>query len=390
MAISIKQQIATAISSFYILYGNNIDITIDQINDLNTRAESFAAGVKPGLSTRDRIAKACKDFYVEYTGLVFTKEQHDHMTKAAREHADEEIKYRRTVNRALIQGRKEATARGLPLILLMLLFLSCDFLTQAVQPVDFIYHPPVVSQPAQDTCIDSLYLLPMFVTSELEIDQNFNTDLIICMGQYCDTLNWFQMAGLDTVMLHLAALYKPEYTYRVMVYDSMPPVRASIIAEGTNNHHLFLQRTYARYDKLKHYFGWAPQAYIFAGAADTTEWNEIIYTYPSVDRFNFRNMSQWDSTWFVRTALTIEACKVGRAWADFRFNPYPMLDSVLTLYEEAGWNHVLSNFGDGPLPRVVDLRHLRGNVPEWLIMQLLHEGHQVIVRDVLTPDKPQD
>ncbi len=113
-----------------------------------------------------------------------------------------------------------------------------------------------------------------------------------------------------------------------------------IIIDGTNDHQQFQLKIFARSNGAKIYFGSASQAYIFAGALAFTEYMEVIEKYPSVDRFNFRN-TEWDSLQYDQAAKEILNCKLGRTWADFRFNQFPVSDSLITEYQNAGWETVL-------------------------------------------------
>lgn len=114
----------------------------------------------------------------------------------------------------------------------------------------------------------------------------------------------------------------------------------SVIIDGTNDHQQFQLKIFARTNGAKVYFGSASQAFIFAGALTFPEYMEVIEEYPSVDRFNFRN-TEWDSLQYDQAAKNILNCKLGRTWADFRFNQFPVSDSLITEFQNAGWQTVM-------------------------------------------------
>lgn len=222
--------------------------------------------------------------------------------------------------------------------------------TMADTPTDWAYHPPQPIEVDTDTvvidtividpeCEDSLYLLPQFVTGFMEIDEIVSTAIEVWVYPHHATA----ITG-DQIPFILDSLlneYDPSLTYRVYQSDT-DWRRMAFIADGTLDKEHFHGEVFLRFNG--HNSGWGfgvtPQAFLFAGALTFDEYMEMVGLYPSVDYFNNRNagFSQEEE---IKLALEIRRCHLGRYWADFRFNQFQIPDSIVVMYENVNWTHVL-------------------------------------------------
>lgn len=258
-------------------------------------------------------------------------------------------------------------------------------LCEAQPPVDWNYTPPLPI--VQDTpCTNPQQVLtPAFTTMDMEITDQSVGERIFCAGTYCDTISIDETGDQAEIIKKVLKLYRPQYNYNVYS-NGNDSRRVAFIVDTTNDVNQFKQKVYMRYNGVKHYWGWAVQGFIFSGALVDSQLSVVIKKYPSVRRFNFR-LTDEDSTRYIDYALAILGeCKEGRDWADFRFNPYMMTDSILQAYEDAGWNKVLSFTSDPESryiaydDRIIDWR-LRDHVSDQELQEVINLGYQVIVSE---------
>ena len=188
-------------------------------------------------------------------------------------------------------------------------------------------------------CEDSLYLLPQFVTGFMEIDETVTTDIEVWVyPHHATATTGEQIPGILDSLLYV---YDPALTYKVYQSDT-DWRRMAFIADGTLDKEHFHGEVFIRFNG--HNSGWGfgvtPQAFLFAGALNFDEYMAVVNNYPSVDYFNFRNLPLTQEE-YVKAAIEIRRCHLGRYWADFRFNQFEIPDSIVVMYENVNWTHVL-------------------------------------------------
>jgi len=224
------------------------------------------------------------------------------------------------------------------LIALSLSFVGCNFIP-ALAPADFAYHPP---QPVVvDTCTDWTEITePKFVTAYFTYDDPPFTDKLVQVGPY---EAWIYPDNADSIGVKIDSFlkaWKPQYTYHVFVNPS-DNQQIAIICEGTNNEMEFRPYMRIKFNGLTSGFGWHRQGFTFIKAVSYEQYSEMADLYPSVDYFTFIG-SNYDSLEYIDLSLKILGqCKTGRHTADFRYMPIVMPDSIITLFEDAGWENIL-------------------------------------------------
>lgn len=188
-------------------------------------------------------------------------------------------------------------------------------------------------------CEDSLYLLPQFVTGFMEIDETVTTDIEVWVYPHHATATTGNQ--IPFILDSLLNKYDPTLTYKVYQSDT-DWRRMAFIADGTLDKEHFHGEVFIRFNG--HNSGWGfgitPQAFLFAGALNFDEYMAVVNNYPSVDYFNFRNLPLTQEE-YVKAAIEIRRCHLGRYWADFRFNQFEIPDSIVVMYENVNWTHVL-------------------------------------------------
>jgi len=204
------------------------------------------------------------------------------------------------------------------------------------------YTPPIDTSGELEidtTCEDSLYLTPQFVTGFMEIDETVTTDIEVWVYPHHATATTGEQ--IPFILDSLLNEYDPTLTYKVYQSDT-DWRRMAFIADGTLDKEHFHGEVFIRFNG--HNSGWGfgvtPQAFLFAGALNFNEYMEVVNNYPSVDYFNFRNLPLTQEE-YVKAAIEIRRCHLGRYWADFRFNQFQIPDSIVVMYENVNWTHVL-------------------------------------------------
>jgi hypothetical protein len=250
--------------------------------------------------------------------------------------------------------------------------------TPIVNPVDTSIVPEdTTSLPiVLDTCETYTEITdPAFVNTYVEITEIVTTDVIVIARTYTDTVPLDQ--GIGAVVDSLLSLAWPQYTHTSTVKESDPRIFTTII-DGTNDHNEFLLKTLIKYNGLKHYFGCASQAFMFAGAMTAEQFYQATRDYPSVNRVNHRGTA-YDSLEYERIDTSIiRNCAAGREWAHFGWGIHA--DSIIQIYKVRGWNKVFSAAVPGNAERmVIDMSFMRAD--EGLILYYLKQGYQVITMD---------
>lgn len=204
------------------------------------------------------------------------------------------------------------------------------------------YTPPIDTSGELEidtTCEDSLYLTPQFVTGFMEIDETVTTDIEVWVYPHHATATTGDQ--IPFILDSLLYVYDPTLTYKVYQSDT-DWRRMAFIADGTLDKEHFHGEVFIRFNG--HNSGWGfgvtPQAFLFAGALNFDEYMAVVNNYPSVDYFNFRNLPLTQEE-YVKAAIEIRRCHLGRYWADFRFNQFEIPDSIVVMYENVNWTHVL-------------------------------------------------
>ncbi len=244
---------------------------------------------------------------------------------------------------------------------LVIFIQGCEFLTPYDAPDDWAYHPPaeeitdtipedtivVDTLPTDtivvvsDTCDEFIeFTQPEFVSGFMIIDETVTTPVVIHVGQYTDTIQPGE--DMSDKLTNLLYLYDSNNSYQVWVSDN-DWRRIAFIAKGTNDHEHFHGETYLRFNGYQTGWGFpcSIQAFDFQGSLNFDEYFDVIHEYPSVNRFNFI-ATNYDSIQYVKLSQEIlKGCKAGRYKADFRFLPYPIADTIITLFEERNWDVIL-------------------------------------------------
>ena len=220
-------------------------------------------------------------------------------------------------------------------------FNSCQYLNEAIRPdpdpdlviipTDTIPQDSIVIDTLPidtvviDTCIDPIEITdPAFVTLYIEFDV-FDPFLI-----------W---QGAQVESNQLADVVQAVTSNPFTIYNQGKSW--AVIIDNTNDNQSFYLKIFARSNGAKVYMGAIKQGFIFAGALTFDQFKEVAIKYPSVDRFNFR-ATQYDSLQYIELAnIILGECKAGRTWADFRFNQFEIPDSIVVMYENVNWTHVL-------------------------------------------------
>lgn len=242
-------------------------------------------------------------------------------------------------------------------------------------PIDQDTLPVVDTIPIVDTCINPVMITdPPFVTGYMEITDQVQTDVQLIVGTHSIWITGYTAIQIETTLDSMLELWKPQYEYTVYVNDQDTRLMA-IIIDGTNDRVQFYLGAQLRYNGLKHYLGWNTQAFTFSGALTQDEYAAVVDKYPSVDIVNWR-LTQYDSTFYISSAYKILGeCKEGRWYANFSFNPYPILDTIPILFQAAGWESVLhAQDPDG----TTDLRAYQ--MSKAVLIQIAATGHQIITK----------
>ncbi len=173
----------------------------------------------------------------------------------------------------------------------------------------------------------------------MEIDETVTTDVEVWVyPHHATATTGEQVPGILDSLLYV---YDPTLTYKVYQSDT-DWRRMAFIADGTLDKEHFHGEVFIRFNG--HNSGWGfgvtPQAFLFAGALNFDEYMAVVNNYPSVDYFNFRNLPLTQEE-YVKAAIEIRRCHLGRYWADFRFNQFEIPDSIVVMYENVNWTHVL-------------------------------------------------
>ena len=234
----------------------------------------------------------------------------------------------------------------------LVLITSCThplFDTFPVDP-DFIINPPAdtieqdtipVDTTIIDTCVELIEVTePKFVSGFMIIGKAVNTPIVITAGEYSAIVQ--PGDDMSEELKSVLELYDPTYSYQTWVSDT-DWKRIAFIAKGTNDHEHFHGEVYIRFNGFQTGYGFpcTKQAFDFQGALSFDEYLDVIHGFPSVDRFNYI-ATDYDSIQYVKLSQEIlKDCKKGRYKADFRFLPYPIADTIVTLFQEADWEVVL-------------------------------------------------
>ena len=224
-------------------------------------------------------------------------------------------------------------------LIMALSFTSCYFdPIMTLEEWNDIINPP---EPIEvDTpCVPELFTDPAFVTGFMIIDEPVTTDVVIHVGQLTDTIQPGE--DMSSKLKNLLFAYNPNYTYQVYVSDT-DWRRICFFAKGTNDHNLFHGKVYLRFNQYNTGWGFAmaKQAFYFAGALNYDEYSTAIDSFPSYDRINWM-MMDLDSTQYDNLARKAAKCKLGRYYANFRFNTEPLATDIPILYDSIGWDVVL-------------------------------------------------
>ena len=238
------------------------------------------------------------------------------------------------------------------------LIASCE-LIPAIAPDDWAWNPPAqdsididttqidtigtdtIVAPPPDTCTELIEITdPPFVYAYMEITDDVQTERTLIIGNYSYVIPEDDTTPLSVVIDSLWELYRPEYSYQTIV-DQNDSRKIMTFIKGTNNRQQFYLKAQIRFNGYKQYFGFSTQEIIFATPLTADQYAQKIDEYPSVARFGFYG-TNYDSLEYIKLSLLVLGhCKHGRELADFRFNPYPMTDSIINAFEQAGWEQVL-------------------------------------------------
>ena len=225
------------------------------------------------------------------------------------------------------------------ILALIISAIGCQYLTEQVAPIDWVYNPPVqVDTSVVDTiindtlpivvdtpCVPELVTEPKFVTLYLEFD--ILEPNILWQGGQVESNDLADVVAAVTSLPF--TIYNEGKSWAVII-------------DGTNDNQSFYLKIFARSNGAKIYMGAIKQGFIFAGALTFDEFKEVAIKYQSVDRFNFR-VTQYDSLQYIELAnIILGDCKAGRTWADFRFNPFQMDTAIINKFIAADWDNVLN------------------------------------------------
>lgn len=262
-------------------------------------------------------------------------------------------------------------------ILALIGLIGCELPTFYGPPPDWHYDPPqpieVDTIPVDTIVVDTIPADtmpictfpepvndPPFVIAYHEITDALQTDRVVIIGN--NSFIWAQdLQNVPQMIDSLWELYRPEYSYKTIVSANDSRLLFTII-KGTNDRQQFYLKAQIRYNGYKHFFGFDTKAFMFGGAATASEYAALIEEYPSVYRFNFRGTDYTQDDYIKLSLKILGFCKSGD-WADFRFNPIPIPDSIPAKFDASNWTTVLH----GPvIPIYVDLRHM-GYTPESML-----------------------
>ena len=247
-------------------------------------------------------------------------------------------------------------------ILALIGLIGCELPTVFGPPADWHYDPPQpVEEPVDTIPVDTIVPCtfpepiqePQFCIAYHEITDILQTDRVVIVGNH--SFVWAQdLPNVPQMIDSLWELYRPEYSYKTYISANDSRLLITII-KGTNDRQQFYLHAQIRYNGYKHFFGFDTKSIFPFGAITVQEFNELIEQYPSVYRFNFRNTNYSQSDYIKLSLKILGECKSGD-WADFRFNPIPIPDSIPAKFDASNWNTVLH----GPeIPLYVDFRHER-------------------------------
>ena len=250
------------------------------------------------------------------------------------------------------------------IIAIIILLASCNWPIPFDAPDDFAYHPPVDSivEPQDtiptdtipvDTCtFPEPVQEPQFCIAYHEITDELLTDRTIIIGN--NSFVWAQdLPNVAQMIDSLWELYKPEYSYQTYI-SANDSRRMITMIKGTNDRQQFYLHAQIRYNGLKHYYGFDTKAIFPFDAITVGEFAQLIDEYPSVYRFNFIRTEYAQEDYIKLSLKILGECKSGD-WADFRFNPIPIPDSIPAMFTASNWNTVLHR---PAVPLAVDLRSL--------------------------------
>ena len=258
--------------------------------------------------------------------------------------------------------------RTLLTILALIGLIGCELPTVFGPPADWHYDPPQpVEEPIDTIPVDTIptdtivpctfpeeIQDPQFCIAYHEITDMVQTDRVIIIGNNSVVVDGNNINQMGQIIDSLWELYRPEYSYQTIVSSADTRLLFTII-KGTNDRQQFYLHAQIRYNGYKHFFGFDTKAFMFGGAATVEQYDAMITEYPSVYRFNFRNTNYSQSDYIKLSLKILGECKSGD-WADFRFNPIPIPDSIPAKFDASNWNTVLH----GPeIPLYVDFRHER-------------------------------
>lgn len=218
---------------------------------------------------------------------------------------------------------RHATTLLACLIVSGLMYITACNLVPAIAPIDWPTEPEAV---VEDTCTYYVEQTePKFIEGYVLFDNP--QDSILWRGGLVSSYD------LGEVIAHLL----PGHPYMIR----RTPTAVVVWVMGTNDANFMQTKVWTRTDGAKWYMGWMKQAIMPYGTITADEHLDLIADLPSVDRFNFLH-TNYDSLQYIAIADAILGdCYGGRAWADFRFNPFPITTEIIEAYQAAGWDNVL-------------------------------------------------
>jgi len=259
--------------------------------------------------------------------------------------------------------------------LFALTFIGCDP-TVFGPPADWHYDPPQpIEEPIDTIPVDTIVSIdtmpictfpepvqePQFCIAYHEITDDLFTDRTIIIGNHSAIIAQDDVQHMGQIIDSLWELYKPEYSYQTFV--SVDDSRRTItIIKGTNDRQQFYLHAQIRYNGYKHFYGFDTKAIFPFNAITADQYAQLIDEFPSVYRFNFIRTEYMQDDYIKLSLKILGFCKSGD-WADFRFNPIPIPDSIPAKFDASNWTTVLH----GPeIPMYIDLRHM-GYTPESML-----------------------
>lgn len=214
---------------------------------------------------------------------------------------------------------------------------------------------------------------PQFCQAYHEITDLVQTDRVIIIGNHSAVITSSNTDELGTVIDSLFELYKPQYTYKTYVNPDDPRTLITMIT-GTNDRQQFYLNAQIRYNGWKHFFGFDTKSLFPFGVLTPEQHLALIEEFPSIYRFNFIRTQYSEATYPKLSLAILGDCKKGD-WADFRFNPFPIPDSIPIMFEDAHWNTVLHG------PEQNNTIDLRSSGPMLKPLLTYDARHQIIMKD---------